>query len=148
MSNIIPKIPPLAGICSHERAALPGYSVEESVQLLRRYNWVERRLYELMAAFMNLTPPVYLQDYDWADEVLHAQIGRRLLGPGIGDASALMEKARPGMERPKLSIGKRSAGRPQVDWWPDFVLSALGKPSTAGPAASYSIISEYEKASG
>ena len=35
----------------------------------------------------------YFQDYDWADEVLHAQIGRRWLKPDVGDVKTLLEQA-------------------------------------------------------
>ena len=54
----IPKngIPPLAGLATYEEAARPGYGVDDNVDLLRRYNYVETRLYEMSAAFMNPTP--------------------------------------------------------------------------------------------
>ena len=32
----------------------------------------------------------HIQDYDWADEVLHAQIGRRWLKPVLGDSRAII----------------------------------------------------------
>ncbi|MFK5151279.1 hypothetical protein ACI4CU_28430, partial [Klebsiella pneumoniae] len=37
-------------------AARPGYSVDDNVELMRRYNYIEKRLYQLSAAFMNPTP--------------------------------------------------------------------------------------------
>src|SRR5438876_9009361 len=49
-------IPPLAGLTSYEEAGRPGYGVEKNVDLMRRYNYVETRLYEISAAFMNPTP--------------------------------------------------------------------------------------------
>ena len=38
-----PAIPPLAGLATYEGARV-GYSVDETVSLIRRYNYVERRL--------------------------------------------------------------------------------------------------------
>src|SRR5271155_4510673 len=49
-------IPPLAGLATYEEAARPGFGVDENVELMRRYNWVETRLYQLSAAFINPTP--------------------------------------------------------------------------------------------
>jgi hypothetical protein len=49
-------IPPLAGVCSYERAAQPGLGVEATVELLKRYNYVARRLYETAAAHLAATP--------------------------------------------------------------------------------------------
>src|SRR5579884_2659830 len=49
-------IPPLAGLATYEEAARPGYSVDDNVDLMRRYNFVETRLYEMSAAFLNPTP--------------------------------------------------------------------------------------------
>ena len=42
-------IPPLAGLCSYEAAALPGYSLETSVNLLRRYNYLKTQLNQILA---------------------------------------------------------------------------------------------------
>jgi hypothetical protein len=49
-------IPPLAGVCSYERAARPGLGVEQTVHLLKRYSYVARRLYETAAAHLAATP--------------------------------------------------------------------------------------------
>src|SRR5438034_8020503 len=57
MSNIpCTGIPPLAGLATYEEAARPGYSVDDNVDLMRRYNFVESRLYQMSAAFLNPTP--------------------------------------------------------------------------------------------
>ena len=39
------------------------------------------------------------QDYDWADEVLHTQIGRRWLVPAIGDRDAVTRYAAAAWEK-------------------------------------------------
>jgi hypothetical protein len=49
-------IPPLAGVCSYERAALPGLGVEPTTELLKRYNYVLRRLHETATAHLASTP--------------------------------------------------------------------------------------------
>lgn len=49
-------IPPLAGIASYEDAAKPGYGVEENVALIRRYNYVKRRLMEIASAHVASVP--------------------------------------------------------------------------------------------
>src|SRR5579862_5646640 len=49
-------IPPLAGICSYEQAAQPGYSVTETVELLKRYNQVASALVDITAAHLARTP--------------------------------------------------------------------------------------------
>lgn len=49
-------IPPLAGLCSYEEASRPGYTVDDNVELLKRYNYVETRLNQIMAAHLPSTP--------------------------------------------------------------------------------------------
>jgi len=73
----------------------------------------------------------YFQDYDWADEVLHAQIGRRWLKPQVGDVKAILERAKEVAAMPQTTIDARSLTTPQEDWWPRFVRDVLGKESTA-----------------
>ena len=71
----------------------------------------------------------HFHDYDWADEVLHAQIGRRALArEGISQREA-MERAQEIHERTWATLPQYATREPQVDWWPDFVKEALGKES-------------------
>ncbi|HEU0301739.1 MAG TPA: hypothetical protein VFR37_19960 [Longimicrobium sp.] len=73
----------------------------------------------------------HFHDYDWADEVLHAQIGRRWLKrEGIGVEEAL-ELARQVHERTWAALDGYRALEPQADWWADFVRQVLGKESAA-----------------
>lgn len=78
---------------------------------------------------------VYLQDYDWADEVLHAQIGRRWLKPDAGEVKTILEKAQEIAARPSPTLQTRAAMTPQVDWWPRFVKEALGKDNASSAGA-------------
>ena len=117
------------------------YQIEQSLmhgKTGKKYEWE-------IAKASNDPLVTYFQDYDWADEVLHAQIGRRWLGPVVGDTPAMMEKARDVSERRKPIVEQRSSKSPQIDWWPDFVLAALGKPSTSKAAESYPILREFDK---
>lgn len=78
----------------------------------------------------------HFHDYDWADEVLHARIGRNLLRrEGISTeeardrAKAIHEKTWKALEsyrRPEL----------QRDWWAGFVRRVLGKESKAPPSST------------
>jgi hypothetical protein len=64
------------------------------------------------------------QDFDWADEVLHAQIGRKWLEPHFKSREAMLEayqRVRPAYDKMKdedLALTGR-------DWWPDFYAKHL-----------------------
>ncbi len=75
----------------------------------------------------------HFHDYDWADEVLHAQIGRRWLKrEGISTEEAL-ERAQGIHERTWAALAQYRGGEPGADWWDGFVRSVLGKPSALKP---------------
>ncbi len=84
----------------------------------------------------------HFHDYDWADEVLHAQIGRRWLKhEGIDPETALArgeqvhEKTWPLLDRYRT---------PSDEWWSGFVERVLGHPAALRPGErrSLAIISE------
>ena len=71
----------------------------------------------------------HFHDYDWADEVLHAQIGRRMLRrDGITNDQA-RERAQAIHERTWAALEQYRARGEQRNWWPDFVRRALGHES-------------------
>jgi bacterioferritin (cytochrome b1) len=73
----------------------------------------------------------HFQDFDWADEVLHAQIGRRWLkAEGIQGADAL-ERGNAVHEKTWDKLEAFRARQPQRDWWSDFVKQVLGRESQA-----------------
>ncbi len=73
----------------------------------------------------------HFHDYDWADEVLHAQIGRRQLKrDGISPATA-MERARAIHDATWAALDAYRPLGEQRDWWPEFVRRVLGKESAA-----------------
>jgi hypothetical protein len=74
----------------------------------------------------------HFHDYDWADEVLHAQIGRRALKrEGITRADAL-QLGKEIHERTWSALEQYKSREPQTNWWPDFVRQVLGKESAVG----------------
>lgn len=71
----------------------------------------------------------HFHDYDWADEVLHARIGRRMLKrDGVSGTDAL-EWARKVHDRTWAALDQYKTREPQQNWWPAFVREALGKES-------------------
>ena len=48
--------PPSAGLCTYAQGGEPGYSVERTVQLLRRYLFVESQTMRCLAAHLNAVP--------------------------------------------------------------------------------------------
>jgi hypothetical protein len=77
----------------------------------------------------------YFQDYDWADEVLHAQIGRMWLKPDLGKVKNLLEYAQEISGRPTPTLDQRRLEVPQKDWWPRLVQDVLGHESTSAAGA-------------
>ncbi len=78
----------------------------------------------------------HFQDYDWADEVLHAQIGRRWLKrEGIGTDEAIRRAA--GIhERTWSALDAYRDRASQVDWWDAFVRRVLGHGSAYRPVGT------------
>jgi hypothetical protein len=62
------------------------------------------------------------QDYDWADEVLHAQIGRRWLVPQLGDRDRVTQvmEGVDRKEREAYTSDPHLTEADTSDWWPDF----------------------------
>jgi hypothetical protein len=67
------------------------------------------------------------QDYDWADEVLHAQIGRRWLSPDFESSKEMHAAAESVQERAIEPLGRVTAQSQQTDWWPEFLEDARGR---------------------
>ncbi len=76
----------------------------------------------------------HFHDYDWADEVLHTQIGRRWLQQeGISREEA-MERARQIHEKTWAALEQYRDREPQgAEWWGKFVRQVLGKESAVRP---------------
>jgi hypothetical protein len=65
-----------------------------------------------------------LQDYDWADEVLHAQIGRRWLKDDFPSRKELGKAGDELWERWEASLAAAAARSSGRVWWPEFVARA------------------------
>jgi hypothetical protein len=77
----------------------------------------------------------HFHDYDWADEVLHAQIGRRMLRRDGISAEEARERALAIHEKTWAALdGYRHLGQ-QRNWWPAFVRRALGHESAVAEGA-------------
>jgi len=75
----------------------------------------------------------HFHDYDWADEVLHAHIGRRWLKrEGIGRDQALAQ-AQTIHDKTWKALERYRTGEPAVDWWDALVRRVLGHPSALRP---------------
>ena len=108
------------------------YSIEQGLMdgsRGKRYEW---QMAEQAGDPLALT----IQDYDWADEVLHARIGRRWLIPASGDSRTVMARAAELGKRGSPTIIGCAKLTPQIDWWPQFVRATLGKASSAQPMAA------------
>jgi hypothetical protein len=93
------------------------YAIEQGLmrQTGKRSEWEVARSAGLPLA-------VTFQDYDWADEVLHAQIGRRWFVREVGDRKLAEEIAHRGNARYEEAIAADPAFREDVtgNWWPRF----------------------------
>jgi hypothetical protein len=70
----------------------------------------------------------HFHDYDWADEVLHARIGRRWIQHDGLTVQQAMDKAREVHVRTWAALAQYSEPG-EGDWWDDLVRRALGRPS-------------------
>jgi hypothetical protein len=103
------------------------YMIEQSLMPAKtgkRYEWeVSKQAHDEVATLF--------QDYDWADEVLHAQIGRKWLLPRLGmTRDEVIALAQSKSATWASDLDSYSAGTPQVDWWLDFVRQVLGREAT------------------
>jgi hypothetical protein len=84
----------------------------------------------------------HFHDYDWADEVLHAQIGRRALKrEGITPEQAA-EGAETIHERTWAALDHYKHLEAQHDWWPEFVAKTLGHESDASQRPELKVFGE------
>ncbi|HSK21200.1 MAG TPA: hypothetical protein VK912_18745 [Longimicrobiales bacterium] len=108
------------------------YAIEQS---LMPGDTGKRFEYETAVAAGDLLS-AHFHDYDWADEVLHAQIGRRWMkAEGLSVSDAIQR----GTEIHERTWGALDQHAVQRDadpwqWWRDLVRDALGRESAAAPA--------------
>lgn len=71
----------------------------------------------------------HFHDYDWADEVLHAQIGRRMLKRDGITSDEARTRALAIHERTWAALEHYRTMGEQRNWWPEFVRRVLGRES-------------------
>jgi hypothetical protein len=71
----------------------------------------------------------HFHDYDWADEVLHAQIGRRMLRRDGITSDEARGRAAAIHDRTWAALDQYRTLTEQRNWWPDFVRRVLGHES-------------------
>jgi hypothetical protein len=103
------------------------YSIEQGLMpgdTGKRFEWETARAAgdELSALF---------HDYDWADEVLHAQIGRRRMQAEGLSTRAAMDLADRVQARTWNALDGYRDAAPQREWWREFVRDVLGQESQA-----------------
>jgi len=79
---------------------------------------------------------MHFHDYDWADEVLHAQIGRHWLLAEDGESFSFkgaMERGKAVHDATWPELVRYRGEVADTDWWPRFVLQVLGRMSQATP---------------
>mgnify|MGYP000049965234 CR=1 FL=1 len=82
----------------------------------KRWEWIIAKQSDNLLAGM-------FQDYDWADEVLHAQIGRKWLVTELGSLDQLQQRATLVIERfvaEKIEISGQYEHQ-QKQWWSEFL---------------------------
>jgi len=67
----------------------------------------------------------HFHDYDWADEVLHAQIGRRALKRDGISSDEARERAEAVHAKTWAALDQYRSLAQQRNWWPDFVRRVL-----------------------
>lgn len=79
---------------------------------------------------MNAHDPLaaHIQDYDWADEVLHVHLGREWLLPGLNLTPAEAVKKGWELRASTAEVLSQYEDRgEQKNWWPDLARTALGR---------------------
>lgn len=111
---------------SPQEAHIVLYTIEQGLMPAKtgkRYEWETT-----ISAHDDLA--TLFQDYDWADEVLHAQIGRRWLLPKLDTSSSeTMERGRALIMDFANTIAKYRDRGLQENWWPEFIRETLGRES-------------------
>jgi len=100
------------------------YAIEQNLMPADRGKRLE---YEISR---NANDPLasFIQDYDWADEVLHVHIGRKWLLPKL--AMKPQEAVKRGWELRGTTtniLSELEHNGEQRNWWPDLVREVLGR---------------------
>lgn len=122
----------LARFCNPQERHILLFAIEQSLMPARRGKRWEHQIAGESGDALSTT----FHDFDWADEVLHAAIGKKHLRTVFhGDFNAAFRRARKlarriaqGLEREPMP-----ADAPPPDWWEKFAAQALGRPVEPAP---------------
>jgi hypothetical protein len=78
-----------------------------------------------------------LQDYDWADEVLHAQIGRLWLEDDLPGSNRRRKLGGELYKRWEKAMEEQYARSEQAPWWPEFVARARAGCDSRQPSRTH-----------
>src|SRR3954462_7212151 len=117
-------LPPLAGLCTFERAMKPGLSVEECVARLKRYHYAFKRLHQILTARIT-SEPIYELKMAFS---LHAHY--------CAEHTTALRKRVGEMREPPLGL----------DAIPDESLAIFFDEILASPTTEELLLSVYEKA--
>ena len=89
-----------------------------------------------------------IQDFDWADEILHARIGRDWIVPEIGSQAEAMEYGDAAWSRILVDWNKwKEDGLTEHhNWWPDLYRTACEKTDRTPDPDILTYATNYEKA--
>lgn len=112
---------------AHERYALL-YAAERMA--MRKDG--KRAQYEAAAASGNALAALY-QDFDWADEVLHVHLGRRVLLPQVYESTKELDEEAERIWAVFDRIPEEDRALQRSDWWDEFYAGVHAARSTPDP---------------
>lgn len=112
------------GILDRQEAHLVLYAIEQNLMPAgtgKKLEYViSQNAHDALAA--------HIQDYDWADEVLHVHLGREWLLPGLNLTPAEAVKKGWELRASTAEVLSQYEDRgEQKNWWPDLVRTVLGR---------------------
>jgi hypothetical protein len=105
------------------------YAIEQSLMPADTGKRAEKETAELSGDALS----AHFHDYDWADEVLHTQIGRRWMKRDGIDSADAVERTKAIHERTWQALDAYRDREPQAEWWSEFVREVLGQESAVRP---------------
>lgn len=103
------------------------YAIEQS---LMPADTGKRREFETAVAAGDALS-AHFHDFDWADEVLHARIGRAWLREAGMHGRDVLERGRRVHDRTWAALAEHGSFASRRTWWNDFVREVLGRDSAA-----------------
>ena len=85
------------------------------------------------------------QDFDWADEVLHAQIGRRWLTSEFENPEAMRQHASKVLEALHAKMELYAQRSSQEPWWTDFLERARANVASRGKVSDQGVTATATK---